>query len=318
MKIVQSQNIKKINLVNKKILILGGCGFIGSHLAEALCENNEIICYDKFLFGNKIKKKHPNLKIIKKDIVDYNSLLKYSKNIDVIYHLASIVGVDVVAKNHIKSMEEEMKCIVNVFRVMKANNVKNLVFASTSAVYGNFNYKKKVKENDPTSPTSSYSIAKLHSEFYIKYNSKKYNINCKIVRPFNIYGKRQDSRMVIPRMINQAKKNKNITIYFDGKQTRDFTYIDDFVNCLILLYKPKAFKIYNFSRGVDANILTLANIIKKKLNSKSKLSFHKPNKKIIEFQVHKRRGNSELFFKDLKYKPKTSLSEGLDKILKIK
>ena len=318
MKNMHLQYMKKVNLINKKILILGGCGFIGSHLAEALCENNDVICYDKFLFGNKIKKKHPNLKIIKKDIIDYNSLLKYSKNIDVIYHLAAIVGVDVVAKNHIKCMEEEMNCIVNVFRAMKANNIKNLVFASTSGVYGNFNYKKNVKENDPTSPTSSYSIAKLHSEFFIKYNSKKYNINCKIVRPFNIYGKRQDTRMVISRMINQAKKNKNITVYFDGKQTRDFTYIDDFVTCLIMLYKPKAFKIYNFAKGKQETILTLANLIKKKLNSKSKLSFYKPNKKIIEFQVHKRIGNSQLFFNDLKYRAKTSLSKGLDKILDIK
>jgi UDP-glucose 4-epimerase len=138
-----------------------------------------------------------------------------------------------------------------------------------------------------------------------------------IVRPFNVYGHRQDSRMVIPRMINKAKRNAPLTVYFDGKQTRDFTYIDDFVNCLISLSKKSGFGIYNFARGDQNSIYNLAKIIKKKLNSKSKIKFVNPKKNILDFQVKKRNGNISKFYKDFKYKPKISLEDGLDKIIQI-
>ena len=112
---------------NKKILVLGGCGFIGSHLSEKLCQNNKVICYDKFLFGNKIQKNSKNLIIVKEDVLNYKSLLKYSKNVDTIYHLAAIVGVDAVGEDHIMCMEEENACIRNIFKAMRVNNVKNLI-----------------------------------------------------------------------------------------------------------------------------------------------------------------------------------------------
>lgn len=306
-----------VNLYNKKILILGGAGFIGSYLTEKLSKNNKVICYDRLSFGCKIENYNKNIQIVKRDIRDLKSLKKFSKNVDIIFHLAAIVGVDVVAKSHLETMNEEFENIKNIFICMKKNKIKRLIYTSTSGVYGDFNYKENVKENDPASPTSSYAVAKLHTEFYIKYNALKNKINCIIVRPFNVYGHRQDSRMVIPRMIKKAKQNKPILVYYDGKQTRDFTYIDDFINCLISLCQKKGYAIYNFAKGRQDSIYNLAKIIKKKLNSKSKIKFIDPKKNILDFQVKKRCGNINKYFKDFKYKPETSLKDGLDKIIKI-
>ena len=131
-----------------------------------------------------------------------------------------------------------------------------------------------------------------------------------------MYGPRQDERMVIPRFIEQALKNKPITVYGSGKQTRDFTYIDDCVKVFDLLEKKvNGFHILNSSKGNDLNILELAKKIKKELKSKSKIIKITVPKNLEEFQVIKRCGNSSKLKKLISYKPNTSFSIGIKKTL---
>ena len=299
-----------------KILITGGAGFIGSHLVEAFSKKNEVVILDNLFQGNKLKKIKGNYSLIKSDVRDFDTVKFYSKNCDVIIHLAAIIGVDIVAKNNLLTMESEMECIKNVSLSAVKNNIKKIIYTSTSAVYGKLNYKKKVKENDIVAPESAYAISKRMCEIYLYNLQKKYNIDCTILRPFNIYGLRQDTRMVMPRFINMAKRNKPIIIYENGQQTRDFTHVSDFVKVTELsIKKLKKFNILNVSYGKDCTINNLVKIIINSTNSKSKIKHIKTPDELKEFQVKKRCGSNLKIKKLLNFKPRVDLNSGIKDLL---
>ena len=171
-----------------------------------------------------------------------------------------------------------------------------------------------MKENAIIAPNSGYAMAKRSGEIYLKNFSKENNIHCASIRLFNVYGKRQDERMVIPRFIELAKKNKNIEIYGNGKQTRDFTHINDCIKTFELLEKKiRGYEVFNSSKGSEVEIIKLAKIIIRLLKSKSKIKLIKTPKNLEEFQVQKRCGNSNKIFKYLKFKPQLDLIDGLKK-----
>lgn len=299
----------------KKYLITGGAGFIGSHLAEKLSKKANVIVIDNLFQGNKLKL-NKNIKLVVGDIRDKKLVLKHSKGCTSIFHLAAIIGVDVVAKNKLETMHVEFEGLKNICESAIKNNVKKIIYASSSGVYGKLNYGKKVKENSIIAPISGYAVAKRTCEIYLEnFNKEAPHINCASLRLFNVYGSRQDSRMVIPRFIDKAKKNIDIKIYGDGNQTRDFTYIDDCIKTFLLVEKKiKGYETFNSSKGKDIKIKNLAQIIKKLFKSNSKIIFIKVPKQLEEFQVKKRCGNSNKIFKYINFKPNISLLEGLKKI----
>ncbi len=300
----------------KKYLITGGAGFIGSHLSEYLSIKNKVIVIDNFSHGNKIKNLNKNIKLIKGDVRDLDLIKKHSKNCSTIFHLAAILGVDIVSDKNVETIECEFEGIKNVCLSAKFNKVKKIIYSSSSGVYGKLNYNKNVKEDAVVAPVSAYSIAKRSCEFYLENFYKENNISCIAVRLFNVYGPRQDERMVIPRFITQALANKNITVYGNGKQTRDFTYIDDCIKVFDLINKKlSGFHILNSSKGEDFNIFNLARRIKKDLNSNSQITKIIVPKKIEEFQVMKRCGDSSKLFKLIKYKPHTNFSDGIKRTI---
>ena len=299
-----------------KILITGGAGFIGSHLTEFLSKKNNIIVIDNFSHGNKIKRLNKNIKIIKGDVRDGDLLNFYSRNCASIFHLAAVLGVDIVSKKNLETMECEFEGIQNVCNAAKRNKINKIVYSSSSGVYGKLNYKKNVKESATVAPVSAYSVSKRACEFYLKSFYQENKITAIAVRLFNLYGPRQDDRMVIARFIKQALANKPITVYGSGKQTRDFTYIDDCIKVFDLLNKKiKGFHIINSSKGKDFNILGLAKKIKKNLKSKSKIIHLKVPKNLEEFQVLKRCGDSSKLNKLINYKPSTNFITGLQKTI---
>ncbi len=300
----------------KKILVTGGAGFIGSQLVEHLSKKNYVTVIDNLSQGNKIKNINKNIKIIKGDVRD-NKLIDYhSRNCSSIFHLAAVLGVDVVSKKNVETMECEFEGLKNVCNAAKKNKIKKIIYSSSSGVYGKLNYKGNVKEDVVISPVSAYAIAKRSCEIYLKYFYLENKIDSIAVRLFNVYGPGQDTRMVIPRFIQQAKNDKPITIYGYGKQTRDFTYIDDCVRVFDLINKKiNGFKILNSSRGQDFSVNELAKVIKKKFTSKSKIIHIKVPNNLEEFQVMKRSGNSSKLRNLIGYKPHTNLMDGLKKIV---
>ena len=300
----------------KKVMVTGGAGFIGSHLVEYLSKSYRVVVIDNLSQGNKLKNINNNIRLVKGDVRDYDLVKYHSKNCTSIFHLAAILGVDVVSEKNIETMDCEFEGIKNVCSAAKKNKLKKIIYASSSGVYGQLNYKGNVKESAIIQPSSAYSMAKRACEVYLKYFYRETKINSVAVRLFNVYGPRQDDRMVIPRFIDQAKSNKSITVYGNGKQTRDFTYIDDCVKTFDLIDKKvTGYHILNSSRGKEFDIYSLAKMIKKKIKSKSNISKVNVPKKIQEFQVMKRSGDSSKLFKLIRFKPNTDLIDGLNKII---
>jgi UDP-glucose 4-epimerase len=298
---------------NKKILITGGAGFIGSHLSETLSKNNEVVVLDKLLRGNKLLNNN-KIKFIYGDVRDYSLVEKVSKGCDVIFHLAALLGVEMVSRNNILTMDTEFIGMKNVCRAALKNNIKKIAYTSSSGVYGKLNFEKNVSEDTLVVPASAYALSKKFNEIYLENMNKQYGLKSVSFRLFNIYGPRQDNRMVIPRFYNQCISGKDITVYKDGKQTRDFTYIDDCIYSMIEATKKiKNYEILNISRGADMKIIEIAKLLKTMTGSKSKIKFIAVPKNLEEFQVKKRCGNSKKLKNLINYKPTTSILDGLRK-----
>ena len=143
-----------------RILITGGAGFIGSHLTEFLSKKYFVTVIDNLSHGNKIKCKNKRIKIVKGDVRDQELINYYSKNCKTIYHLAAVLGVDIVSNKNVETMNCEFEGIKNVCNAAKKNKVRKIIYSSSSGVYGKLNYSKNVKENATIAPVSAYSISK--------------------------------------------------------------------------------------------------------------------------------------------------------------
>ncbi len=296
-----------------KIFVTGGAGFIGSHLVENLAKENTVIVYDNLLRGSKLSL-NKNITLVEENIKDLNKLTQNMRECEIVYHLAAFLGVDEVAKNPIETMETESIGTFNVIQACIKNNIKKIVYASTSGIYGKIDIDKAVKEDFKVSPSSSYAIAKRYNEIYLKSIYVEHKIENFSLRYFNIYGPRQDTRMVIPRFFNQAISGDDILVYGDGMQTRDFTYIDDTIEATIAIgEKCKGSEIINITKGEDITMLELAEKIIKLTKSSSKIKLV-PNPSFRrDYEVERRFGSSQKLMSLIGRKPQTTLDEGLEK-----
>ncbi|MBW8051276.1 MAG: SDR family NAD(P)-dependent oxidoreductase [Cytophagales bacterium] len=303
----------------KRILVTGGAGFIGSHLVKHLVEKGgEVIVADILLRGNKIDKEIlKSVKFVNADVRNYEKMAELSKNCDMIFHFAAILGVDVVADNPVETMETEVIGMKNITKAAMKNGVQKVIYASTSGVYGHSAIEKSVTENIQLDPRTSYAIAKRYNEIYLTALYEEKGLQSVSLRFFNVYGVNQDNRMVIPRFFEQAMKNDPITVYGEGNQTRDFTYIDDTIQASIqLAEKVNGCDIFNIANEHEFSIGELAQTIYEITNSKSKISFIPSPNKRYDFEVERRVGNSQKLYESIKYKPSTKLKDGLMRIYK--
>jgi len=233
-----------------KILVTGGAGFIGSNLVQRLVEDgHEIVVLDNLLRGNKIDHTiFQKIKFYNKDIRDMEAVEEASKGCDIIFHLAAILGVDIVADNPVETMDVETIGMRNVANAALNNGVKKILYASTSGIYGHSAMEKSVDESIMVDPRTSYAMAKRYNEIYLSALNEEKGIQSIALRFFNVYGYNQDNRMVIPRFFEQALKGEPITVFSKGLQTRDFTYIDDTVeSCIRLMNIDVKFEIFNIA-----------------------------------------------------------------------
>ncbi len=301
-----------------KILITGGAGFIGSNLAKRLVKDgHEVVVLDNLLRGNKLDKStFDQIKFIQGDVRDYETVKNVSRGCDLIFHFAAVLGVDVVADNPVETMDVEVIGTRNVVIAAEANNVKKIMYASTSGIYGHSAIENALTEEVLVDPRTSYAMAKRYNEIYLASHNEEKGMDVVSLRFFNVYGENQDNRMVIPRFFEQAIAGRDITVFGTGKQTRDFTFIDDTVEACVRLMSVKGCHIINIANEAEWCIKDVAVRIKDITKSNSKIVYLDAPKKRYDYEVERRVGSSEKLMQLTGFKPETTLDAGLDKIFK--
>jgi len=302
-----------------RILITGGAGFIGSNLTRRLVQDgHEVVVLDNLLRGNKLEKAiYDRITFVKGDVRDADLLQKSSVGCDVIFHFAAVLGVDIVADNPVETMDVEVIGTRNVVMAALANNVKKIMYASTSGIYGHSAFENVLTEEILVDPRTSYAMAKRYNEIYLASHHEEKGINVVSLRFFNVYGYNQDNRMVVPRFFEQAIANEPLTVFGSGKQTRDFTYIDDTVEACVRLMDVKGSHIVNIANEAEWCIEDLAVKIKQITGSASQLQYIEAPRKRYDYEVERRVGSSDKLMEMTGYRPDTNLEDGLRKIYEI-
>ncbi|MBP3791604.1 MAG: NAD-dependent epimerase/dehydratase family protein [Methanobrevibacter sp.] len=259
-------------MINKKILITGGLGFIGSHIANELMANNEVIIVDNLSTGN-IKNLNnynsENCKIIEEDICNAN-FDDLTRDVDYIFHLAAMVSVPMSVENPIECDRINVNATVRLLDSAARNDVKKIIFSSSSAVYGE-NNNMPLKETEPFMPNSPYAASKASGELYLQSFYENYGLNYTALRYFNVFGPKQDKNSpyaaVIPNFISALLEGKQPVIYGDGEQTRDFVYVGDIARANIEAAKSDFNGVVNVASGEKLTINRLYEIVKATLGS---------------------------------------------------
>ena len=302
----------------KTIFITGGAGFIANILIKQLIEDNKIIVYDNFhrdTLTDSGLANHPNIKIIKGDVLDFDFLCESMRGCDTVIHAAGIAGIDTVIKKPVATMRVNMIGTANALEAARINNISNrFVDFSTSEVFGSMAYKSS--ETDETVSGSAgearwtYAVSKLAGEHLAHAYHSQYNLPTITVRPFNVYGPGQTGEGAIQIFIRKALKNEDISINGDGNQIRAWCFVDDFVDCVMLaLDSDKAigesFNIGN-ARAITT-ILGLAEVVCRVLKSDSKIVFKPALSADIELRIPSVKKAENL----LGFKAKVDLEEGV-------
>ena len=257
---------------NKKILITGGAGFIGSHIVDELINDNEITIIDNLTTGSIKNLKYPehdNLNFIKGDIrkINFNDL---TSGTDYVFHLAAMASVPLSIEKPKECNDINVNSTIKLLKSAVENDVKKIVFSSSSAVYGK-NRNLPLKETEMPMPTSPYAASKASCELYLKTFHESYGLDYTALRYFNVFGPRQDKNSlysaVIPNFISALLKGKQAEIYGDGEQTRDFVYIGDITRANINACKSDYNGIINIASGKKMTINRLYEIVKNTLGS---------------------------------------------------
>lgn len=268
----------------QRVLITGGAGFIGSHLAEALVtEGKEVFVIDDLSTGSTENiaalRDHPRFHFTKASIRDTNELERLVGQVDFIYHLAAAVGVELVVKSPVYTIEDNVRGTENILAAAEKRGV-GVLLTSTSEVYGK-SERDRFREDDdlligpPTFGRWSYACSKLLDEFLALAYWREKKLPVFVTRLFNTVGPRQTGRygMVLPRFVQAALRDEPIVVHGDGKQTRCFCHVTDVVRALLALPKQARAvgQVYNLGSTEEVSILELARRVKQMTESRSEL-----------------------------------------------
>ena len=293
-----------------RILVTGGAGFIGSHLVDRLIkENHKVIVIDNLTTG-KEENINPQAEFYNLDIYDFEKIKPLFEKIDFVFHLAAIPQILVSIKDPVETSKVNILGTINVFKAAIEAEVKRVIFASSSSVYGN-QEKLPLKENMRPNPVNPYALQKLVGEQFAKLFTKLYGIPIISLRYFNVYGPRininSDYSSVIGKFLKQKAEGKPLTIFGNGEQTRDFCYIDDVVDATIKAMESKKLKggeVINIGSGKSYSINYLADLIG------GKRKYLAPR----EGDVKHTQADITLAKKLFTWQPKVSFEEGLRRV----
>ena len=305
-------------ITNKRILLTGGAGFIGTQLANRLVAHNEVVVLDT-LHRNSLKDSpastHPNLRLIQGDVMDAAAVRAAMAGCQMVVHLAAIAGVDTVISMPVTCMKVTLLGTYNVLEAAVATGItERFVDFSTSEVFGSYAY--NVREGDVTTLGAvgearwTYAVSKLATEHLAHTYYKQFQLPSLAIRPFNIYGPGQVGEGAIHRFIVRALRGEDIEIHGDGSQIRAWCYIDDIIDAVLLCLETPQAVGQSFNIGNARSVCTiydLARHVVRLASSASRLRFVPRPGVDVELRIP----NLDKARKLLGYEPKVDLEEGL-------
>lgn len=293
------------------IAITGGAGLIGTELCKIFNQKHNVTVLD---FKEP---KISEINFIKIDIENTQEIIDSTKEMDVIIHLAAALGVIETEKNPVRTLDVNSIGTKNVLEACRTNNIKKIIFSSSSEIYGEPEH-IPIKETDRITPITTYGISKLMAEEYIKSYSKAHGINYTIFRLFNVYGEEQANRWVVPEFVKKIVNDAEVTIHGDGNQIRAFCHVSDIANAFSYALEKGDNQIFNIGNNLEPiSIKELANRIISLSKSKSQIKFisfddsSRNRKEIIN-----RAPDISKAMEILEYKPKVTLDDGLTRVIK--
>ena len=309
---------------NKRILITGGAGFIGSNLCAYFLENNEVICLDNFSTGYRHNIENflsnPKFTLIEGDVRDFKTCEAAVAGIDFVLHQAALGSVPRSINDPITSNEVNVAGFLNMLTASRNANIKRFIYAASSSTYGDSEALPKV-EHIIGKPLSPYAVTKYVNELYADVFSKTYGIETIGLRYFNVFGRNQDPNgayaAVIPKFVAQFLNYESPVINGDGNFSRDFTYIDNVIQMnelAMLTTKHEAINtVYNTAYGDRTTLTQLVQLLKHNLSQfDPKIAevevIHGPNR---AGDIHHSLASIEKAKNNLGYNPKFSIAQGI-------
>jgi len=297
-------------------LITGGCGFIGSHIAEALVADGvKVRIFDNFSSG-KMENLHgfgSGIEVIRGDVCDPEELKSAMKGVAQVFHEAALVSVAVSVEQPIDNDSINIRGTLNVLQAARAAGAKRVVLASSAAVYGNNPVLPKREDMLPE-PESPYALGKLTGEYYLKLFNSLYGVETVALRYFNVFGPRQDGKSmysgVISRFIDDLRNGRTPAIFGDGQQTRDFVYVKDVVQANLLAMRSAKVgrgEVFNVATGQAASLLQLLDTLTKIMGLQVMPQFKEARAGDIKHSL----ADISRIRAALEYEPKFGLEEGL-------
>lgn len=303
-----------------RVLITGGAGFIGSHLAYAFVEQGaQVRVLDNLSSGvlDNLSGIRDRIEFLHADVLDVDAVNIASRDVDYVFHEAAIPSVPKSITDPIGTDSPNLRGTLNMLEAARKNNVRRFVFAASSAAYGNDLQLPKTEVMLP-SPISPYAVQKIASEFYLRSYAKVFGLETVALRYFNVFGPRQDPSSqysgVLARFISLMSEGKTPTIFGDGETSRDFVYVDNVVCANMLAAKAPAHvagQVYNIATGRRVTLNQAFQVIKTLTQYEGGAHYEDERLGDVRHSV----ADISKAKQDLSYDPAVSFEEGLAKML---
>jgi len=307
---------------NKRVVVTGGAGFLGSHVVGLLLNNNNfVVLLDDFSNGKMAHldgvKHHPNLNIVRADITNIKDIETAFEGCQIVIHLA-VLGLRQSIKDPYRVNDVIVKGTMNCLNIAQSKNIELFLNCSSSEVYGTAVY-VPIDERHPLNPETPYAAAKVAQDMYVYSYGRTYGLPWTTFRPFNMYGPNSHWQgfrgELIPKMIVRAMNRQPLVIFGDGSQTRDFVYVEDAARAVISVAENLNCRnlSMNFCSGVETSILQIAKLICKSFSLDPNEFIQ--NQPVRPGDVKRHLGDNSKFKDAVGFTPNISIEEGIHRTI---